>query len=81
MIQFGTGGWRALIGEEFTKANVQLVAQAVANIMIAEKVTDNGFVIGYDRRFLSDKAAAWFSEVLAGNGIQVNFIDKYVPTR
>ncbi len=80
MIQFGTGGWRALIGEEFTKANVQLVAQAVANIMIAEKVTDNGFVIGYDRRFLSDKAAAWFSEVLAGNGIQVNFIDKYVPT-
>ncbi|MCG7586714.1 phosphoglucomutase/phosphomannomutase family protein [Photobacterium sp. OFAV2-7] len=80
MIQFGTGGWRALIGEEFTKANVQLVAQAIANIMIAEKVTRNGFVIGYDRRFLSDKAAAWFSEVLAGNGIQVNFIDKYVPT-
>ncbi len=49
--------------------------------MIAEKVTDNGFVIGYDRRFLSDKAAAWFSEVLAGNGIQVSFINKYVPTR
>ncbi|WP_299019024.1 phosphoglucomutase/phosphomannomutase family protein [uncultured Photobacterium sp.] len=80
MIQFGTGGWRALIGEEFTKANVQLVAQAVANIMLQEKVTENGFVIGYDRRFLSDKAAAWFSEVLAGNGIQVSFIDKYVPT-
>lgn len=80
MIKFGTGGWRALIGEEFTKANVQLVAQAVANIMIAEKVTGNGFVIGYDRRFLSEKAAGWFSEVLAGNSIQVSFIDKYVPT-
>jgi len=80
MIQFGTGGWRALIGEEFTKENVRLVAQALANIMLKEQVTGNGFVIGYDRRFLSDKAAAWFAEVLAANGINVSFIDKYVPT-
>lgn len=80
MIKFGTGGWRALIGEEFTRANVRRVAQAVANIIIAEEATDRGFVIGYDRRFLSDKAAVWFSEVLAGNGIVVSFIDKYVPT-
>ncbi|MDV5171629.1 phosphoglucomutase/phosphomannomutase family protein [Photobacterium rosenbergii] len=80
MIQFGTGGWRALIGEEFTKDNVRLAAQGLANIMIAEQVTDNGFVIGYDRRFLSDKAAAWFAEVLAANGIRVSFINKFVPT-
>ncbi|AJR09921.1 phosphonomutase [Photobacterium gaetbulicola] len=80
MIQFGTGGWRALIGEEFTKDNVRLAAQGLANIMIAEQVTDNGFVIGYDRRFLSDKAAAWFAEVLAANGIKVSFINKFVPT-
>ncbi|MDX1303372.1 phosphoglucomutase/phosphomannomutase family protein [Photobacterium sp.] len=80
MIQFGTGGWRALIGEEFTKENVRLVAQALANIMLKEQVTGNGFVIGYDRRFLSDKAAAWFAEVLAANEINVSFIDKYVPT-
>ncbi|KHT61506.1 phosphomutase [Photobacterium gaetbulicola] len=80
MIQFGTGGWRALIGEEFTKDNVRLAAQGLANIMLAEQVTDNGFVIGYDRRFLSDKAAAWFAEVLAANGIKVSFINKFVPT-
>ena len=80
MIQFGTGGWRAFIGEEFTRENVRLVAQALANIMHNENVIDNGFVIGYDRRFLSDKAAAWFAEVLAGNGVTVHFIDKYVPT-
>ncbi|HIF9512987.1 TPA: phosphoglucomutase/phosphomannomutase family protein [Photobacterium damselae] len=80
MIQFGTGGWRAIIGDEFTKDNVRLVAQALANIMTAEAVTDNGFVIGFDRRFLSDKAAKWFAEVLAGNGIKVSFINKYVPT-
>jgi len=80
MIKFGTGGWRAFIGEEFTKDNVRLVAQAVANIMIDESVTEQGFVVGFDRRFLSDKAGQWFTEVLAGNGIQTSFIDKFVPT-
>ncbi|EDP57697.1 phosphoglucomutase/phosphomannomutase family protein [Vibrio sp. AND4] len=80
MIKFGTGGWRAFIGEEFTKDNVRLVAQAVANITNNESVADRGFVIGYDRRFLSDKAGRWFAEVLAANGIVVSFIDQFVPT-
>ena len=80
MIEFGTGGWRAFIGEEFTKANVQRVGQAVANLMHKQKVAFAPFVIGYDRRFLSDKAAKWLAEVLAGNGIAVELIDKAVPT-
>lgn len=80
MIKFGTGGWRAFIGEEFTKDNVRLVAQALANIINQEQVAEKGFVIGYDRRFLSDKAGRWFTEVLAANGITVSFIDKFVPT-
>ncbi|NRF24582.1 phosphoglucomutase/phosphomannomutase family protein [Vibrio coralliilyticus] len=80
MIKFGTGGWRAFIGEEFTKDNIRLVAQALANIINNEKVADKGFIIGYDRRFLSDKAGRWFAEVLAANNIPVSFIDKFVPT-
>ncbi|WP_300178990.1 phosphoglucomutase/phosphomannomutase family protein [uncultured Aliivibrio sp.] len=80
MIQFGTGGWRAFIGEEFTKDNVCLVAQALSNIMINEQAQEKGFVIGYDRRFLSDKAGKWFAEVVAANGIKVSFIDRFVPT-
>ena len=80
MIQFGTGGWRAFIGEEFTKDNVRIVAQALANIIQQEQVAEHGFVIGYDRRFLSDKAGRWFAEVLAANGIVVSFINKFVPT-
>ena len=80
MIQFGTGGWRAFIGEEFTKDNVRLVAQALSNIMINEQAQKKGFVIGYDRRFLSDKAGKWFAEVIAANGIKVSFIDRFVPT-
>jgi alpha-D-glucose phosphate-specific phosphoglucomutase len=80
MIKFGTGGWRALIGEDFTKENVRILSQAVANMMKACRKAKNGFVIGYDRRFLSDKAAVWIAEVLAGNGIKVYFIDKVAPT-
>ena len=80
MIQFGTGGWRSIIGEDFIKSNVVLVAQAVAQIMREEEVTDKGLVVGYDRRFLSDKAAKWISEVVAGNGITVKLINKIAPT-
>ncbi|PMK04490.1 phosphoglucomutase/phosphomannomutase family protein [Vibrio sp. 10N.261.55.A7] len=80
MIKFGTGGWRAFIGEEFTKDNVRLVAQALSNIINNENVADKGFIVGYDRRFLSDKAGRWFAEVLAANNIPVSFIDKFVPT-
>ncbi len=80
MINFGTGGWRAIIGEEFTKSNVMLLSQALANIIRQDKVHKNEFVIGYDRRFMSDKAAIWISEVMAGNGIKVYFIDRIAPT-
>ncbi len=80
MIKFGTGGWRALIGEDFTKANVQILTQAVAELMKSQNCTERGFVIGYDRRFLSDKAARWMAEVLAGNDIPVYFIGKVAPT-
>ncbi len=78
MIKFGTGGWRAIIGEEFIKTNVQLLTQGLANKMIEEGTMS--FVIGYDRRFLSDKSAQWMSEVLAGNGIKVYYINRIAPT-
>ena len=80
MITFGTGGWRAIIGDDFTKANLQRVAYAVAQRMIREKVDREGFVIGYDRRFLSRESAIWFSEVMAGEGIPLYFVNLSAPT-
>ena len=56
MIKFGTGGWRAVIGDDFTKANIQLLAQGLVNKMKSEGVTEQGIVMGYDRRFLSKEA-------------------------
>ena len=61
MIKFGTGGFRAIIGEDFTKDNVQQLARAVARKMKDEKVENKTIVVGYDRRFLSKEATMWIS--------------------
>lgn len=73
-VKFGTGGWRAIIGEEFIKSNVQLLSAALATRMQREGVAEKGIVIGYDRRFLSDVAAHWAAEVFAGMGVACKVI-------
>ncbi|MGP5089686.1 phosphoglucomutase/phosphomannomutase family protein [Brachybacterium tyrofermentans] len=80
MIAFGTGGWRAIIGDEFTRENVRLLAQGLADRMHEEGVVERGVVLSYDRRFLSDVAAWWAIEVLAGNDVPVTVITRPVPT-
>ncbi len=80
MIQFGTGGWREIIGDGFTRANVRLIAQALADRMHREGVAERGIVVGFDRRFLSEEAAWWAVEVLAGNGVPVTLIGRPAPT-
>ncbi len=80
MIKFGTGGWRAIIGEDFTKANIQLFAKAMAEKMKAEENEKSGIVIGYDRRFLSKETVKWICEVMAAEGIHCWFVCRSVPT-
>ena len=80
MIKFGTGGWRAIIGEDFTKYNIQILAKAMADKMKAEGVADQGIVMGYDRRFLSRETVMWTMEVLAAEGIKTYFVRRSVPT-
>lgn len=79
-IKFGTGGWRAIIGDEFTKRNIRIVAKAMALRIEKEGVIDIPVVIGYDRRFLSKEAMTWVAEVLASNGIPVQMINASCPT-
>ena len=62
-IEFGTGGWRAVIGDGFTRANVQRLTYALAQKMKDEGAAQRGFLVGYDRRFLSREAAHWAAEV------------------
>lgn len=80
MIKFGTGGWRAIIGEDFVLSNIRLLCQAVADDLNSKPEEEKKIVIGFDRRFLSDRAAKWSAEVFAANGITVYFIEKIAPT-
>lgn len=79
-MRFGTGGWRAIIADEFTKANVRRVAQALAERMHDEGVAGEGIAMTYDRRFLADRAARWIVEVLVANDVPVTLINRPAPT-
>lgn len=80
MIKFGTGGWRAVIGDEFTRENIQLLSQGLANKMKSEGVSEKGIVLGYDRRFLSKEAMQWAAEVFAAARIKAYLVNKSSPT-
>ena len=63
-IKFGTDGWRGVIADDFTFANIAKVALATANFYLRHKKIKNGIVIGYDSRFLSREFAEKVAEVL-----------------
>jgi phosphomannomutase len=81
-IQFGTDGWRAIIAEDFTFANVDRVGQATADEWRSNPApgTVPRAVVGYDRRFLSGQFAARVAEILAANGFIVTLTDRPTPT-
>ena len=81
-IKFGTDGWRAVIAEDFTFANVARVAQATADFWTANPPANvkKLVVVGYDRRFFSDRFAHTTAEVLAGNGFSVLLTPTPTPT-
>lgn len=80
-IRFGTDGWRAIIADDFTFANVRVAAQATADSFAASgSEGDRTVLIGYDVRFLSDRFAQATAEVFAGNGFRVQLMDRPYPT-
>lgn len=79
-IRFGTGGWRAVIGEDFTCGNVRRVAAASLAYLLERGLTDKPVIVGYDRRFLSEDAAKWVAEVFAAGGIRGLFLPRSAPT-
>ena len=79
-IRFGTDGWRAVIGEDFTFDNVRAVAQATAQWMQRADLAGRGAVVGYDTRRQSDAFALAVAGVLAGNGIAVGLASAAAPT-
>lgn len=82
-ITFGTDGWRAIIAEDFTFANVERVAAAVGRYVI-DAYGMNGktrpVLVGYDTRFLADKFAIRTAQTLIALGVPAKVSQRDVPT-
>ncbi len=80
-IIFGTDGWRARIGEDYTYENVRRCAQGVAEWVQRQGTVAKGVVLGYDRRFSSEFFAAAAAEVLLAYDIPVAIASGAIPTQ
>jgi phosphomannomutase len=79
-IKFGTDGWRGVIADDFTFANVRTAAEAVAAYVHASEDPAKGLCIGYDTRFASKAFARACAEVAAATGIPVMLAADITPT-
>lgn len=79
-ISFGTDGWRGIIARDFTFANVERVATAIAAYLREAGLAARGVVVAYDNRFLADHFAAAAADVLRRWGIPVFFSEGALPT-
>ena len=79
-IIFGTDGWRGLIADDFTFANVRIAAEAIAAYVHAKEDPKKGLCIGYDTRFGSKAFARTCAEVAAATGIPVMLANGITPT-
>lgn len=77
-IKFGTDGWRAVIADTCTFANVRRCATGLGRYLLAQQQADRGLVIGYDTRFGSADFAA--AETLTALEIPVALCDRPAPT-
>src|SRR5213080_2193028 len=79
-IKFGTDGWRGVIADDFTFANVRRVAGAIASYVLKHEDSSRGVIVGYDTRFGSPRFARAAAEVIASAGIPVTLASDYSPT-
>lgn len=80
MVSFGTDGWRSVIGDGFTFANVGRFGDALADMLLGRGWGERGIVVGYDRRFLSDEFAGLLSSRCACRGVRTLLCKDAAPT-
>ena len=79
-IKFGTDGWRGIIADDFTFANVARCSQGLADYLRATGASRHGLVVGYDTRFASREFAETVASVVCGSEIPVYLCRGPVPT-
>jgi len=80
-IRFGTSGWRAIIADDFTFANVELVTRAICSYLKkSDEEKKRTLVIGNDTRFMGEKFASVAAEIASKNGFRILHCTGTIPT-
>src|ERR1700674_679637 len=79
-IKFGTSGWRAVMAEEFTFANVRRAVGGIARYVAGQKIQGARVIVGRDPRFLGETFCAMAAETLEAYGITPVMVSEPAPT-
>jgi alpha-D-glucose phosphate-specific phosphoglucomutase len=79
-IKFGTSGWRAVIADQFTIANVRRAVTGIARSVVSQKPSGAKVIVGRDPRFLGETLISLAADILAGHGITPLVITEPAPT-
>jgi len=79
-IKFGTSGWRAIVAEEFTFANVRRAVSGIARYVTSQKPSGARVIVGRDPRFLGETFCSIAAEILSAHGITPLMIAEPAPT-
>ncbi|MGZ7103585.1 MAG: phosphoglucomutase/phosphomannomutase family protein [Candidatus Angelobacter sp.] len=79
-IKFGTSGWRAIIAEEFTVANVRRAVSGIAQYVASRKPKSARVIVGRDPRYMGERFVSIAAEVLSSFGVQPLVIAEPAPT-
>jgi phosphoglucomutase len=79
-IKFGTSGWRAVMAEEFTFANVRRAVSGIASYVVSQKSSGARVIVGRDPRFLGETFCSIATEILLAHGITPLLIAEAAPT-
>ena len=79
-IKFGTDGWRAVVGKDFTEENVIKVTNAIGKYVFDKYGIDKKIIVGYDPRNMADVFSKKCAEILADKGFNVFYSERVIPT-
>src|SRR5277367_4048368 len=79
-IKFGTSGWRAIVAEEFTCANVRRASTGIARFIASQNPTNGKVIVGRDPRFMGEVFCGIACDALSGHGVTPLLIADPVPT-
>ncbi len=80
-IRFGTSGWRAIIAEDFTFANVQLVVESICGYLKETSgKSQQTLIVGHDSRFMGEKFSEVAADIIKQKGFRALLCDSPTPT-